>query len=289
MGLGFWPFIEFFKTKIPNIVFNYRGSLGGKKGTFANPQTLVKSLPDWGNAREFWSNFWNLKIEGGVAIFVPTYKRAQKLVWVYKNATRSSPNVTEVYFIVEKDDKESIDVLETNKFKYFINERSRNFAGAINTAYLKTTEKYFCVAQDDVDFKANWLEICIKKMVGPIKIVGTNDLHNRSVLNGEYATNYLIDRDYIKTMSGVFDEENTVLPECYVHDWTDREIAETARQRGAFAPCLEAIVEHLHWRWGLSPKDETYALNDKSVSHDNRLFHKRQKLMVEKIKTEKNT
>lgn len=54
--------IEFFKTKVPTIVFNYKGSLGGKKGTWADPQILVKSLPDWGNARNLWGKFWRQPI-----------------------------------------------------------------------------------------------------------------------------------------------------------------------------------------------------------------------------------
>lgn len=218
-----------------------------------------------------------------IAILIPTYKRAGRLVKVYDNAKNSSSLINNVYFIAENDDKSSIDILEKNRFPYFINERSRNYAGALNTAYLKTKEKYFFGGEDDLDFKPGWLEKCLEKMVDPIKVVGVNGLHNKNVLRGIYANNYLVDRDYIEKYSGVFDAENSVLSEVYLHNFGDREFIETAKLRGVFAPCLEAIVEHLHWRWGLSPKDETYKLQDNIGEHDVLLYHKRKSLWTKKL------
>jgi glycosyltransferase involved in cell wall biosynthesis len=223
-----------------------------------------------------------------VAIFIPTYKRADRLLKVYKNAKNSSPLITNVYFIVEKDDQESINVLKTHRPPYFINARSRNYAGAFNTAYLKTSENFFFIGSDDLDFKPGWLEIALKKMVDPIKVVGTNDLHNPSVLRGMHATHMLIDRDYIKERSGTFDSEDLVLSESYIHNQPDREFVEIAKLRGVFVPCLEAVVEHLHWAYGLSPKDGTYAMQDGTSNHDRRLYHRRRPLWTEKIKNEQN-
>lgn len=206
----------------------------------------------------------------------------------YENAKNSSPLITNVYFIVEKDDQESIDVLGTHQLSYFINERSRKTQGAINTAYLKTGEKYFFCGADDLDFRPGWLEIALKKMVDPIKVVGTNDLHNPSVLRGVYATHMLIDRDYIRERSGTFDSEDLVLSESYIHNQADREFVEIAKLRGVFVPCFEAVVEHLHWAYGLSPKDETYARQDGTSNHDRRLYHRRRPLWTEKVKNEQN-
>lgn len=223
-----------------------------------------------------------------VAIFIPTLKRAGRLLKVYQNAKNSSPLVTNVYFIVEKDDQESINMLETNRLLYFINERSRNTQGAINTAYLKTSEEYFFCAADDVDFKSGWLEKCLEKMVDPIKVVGTNDLHNRDVLRGMHANHCLVDRNYIEENSGVYDEKNLVLSESYFHNWADREFIEMAKSRHVFAPCLEAIVEHLHWIWGLSPKDETYTMQDGTGNQDMRIYLRRKSIWQEKVQNEQN-
>lgn len=221
-----------------------------------------------------------------VAIFIPTYKRADRLLKVYKNAKESSPLISAVYFILEKDDQESIDILKTNKISYIINERSKNYAGAINTAYLKTSEKYFFHGADDLDFKPGWLEKCLEKMVNPIKVVGTNDLHNPEVLKQQHSTHNLVDRDYIKEYSGVFDVPNLILSENYLHNWIDREFVEVAKMRGVWAPCLEAVVEHLHYGWGLSEKDETYAKQEGSWGRDANLFRKRRSLFIEAIKAE---
>lgn len=223
-----------------------------------------------------------------VVISVPTYKRSDRLLKVYENAKNSSPLVSNVYFIVEKDDQASIDALRKYRLPYFINERSRGCAGAHNTAYLKTTEKYFFTGSDDFDFKPGWLEKALEKMAGKITVVGVNDLHNPDVTSQKYATQFLIDRDYIKERSGVFDEENIILSETYIHNWSDREFFETAKLRGVFAFCPEAHVEHLHPAWGLSKMDETYAKQNGTGSHDRRLFLRRRPLWIEKVKNEQN-
>src|SRR3989344_2135115 len=224
-----------------------------------------------------------------VAIFIPTYRRAHKILRAFKNARDSSPLITNIYFIVEKDDQESIDVLESQRFLYFFNERTRGSSGALNTAYLKTNEKYFFNAADDLDFKPGWLEKCLEKMTGPIKVVGTNDLHNPGVLQQRYAIHCLMDRDYIREYSGTFDEDNVIISESYKHNWADREFCEIAKLRGVFATCLEAVVEHLHWQWGLSSKDETYAKQDGTKGYDSRLFRQRRPLYIEKIKNEQKS
>lgn len=228
----------------------------------------------------------SLKIQSSVAIFIPTYKRSERILNVYNNAKNSSPQVSNVYFIVEKDDLASIDALRKYRLPYFINERSRGVAGAHNTAYLKTTEKYFFTGSDDFDFKPGWLEKALEKMAGKIKVVGVNDLHNPDVIGQKYATQFLIDRDYIKKRSGVYDEENIILSETYSHNWSDREFFETAKLRGVFAFCPEAHVEHLHPAWGLSEMDETYAKQEGTGSHDRRLYLKRRPLWTEKVKNE---
>lgn len=221
-----------------------------------------------------------------VAILIPTYKRAHKILFNYKNAKESSPLVTNVYFIVEKDDQESIDVLKTSKLPYFLNERTKNPAGALNTAFYKTTEQYFYTGSDDFDYKPGWLEKCLELMVGPVKVVGTNDLHNRDVQRGRYATGFLVDRDYIKERSGTFDGESLILSEAYLHNFPDREFAEIAQLRGVYAHCLEAIVEHLHWSFGLSPKDETYTMHDGTRNRDHHLYNSRKPIWTQKIQNE---
>lgn len=218
-----------------------------------------------------------------VAIIIPTYKRAKRLLRVYKNAKQSSPLITNVYFVVEKDDTESIAVLTKNKLPYFLNIRTKNYAGALNTAYLSTTERYFFHGADDLEFTPGWLEKCLAKMIDEIKVVGTNDLLNKQVLQGIHSTHNLIDREYIQKKSGVFDEKNLVFSESYFHNWIDTELVEFAKLRGAFSPCLEAIVKHLHWTNNLSKKDKTYDLQEHTYGRDRRNFVRRRSLWTKNI------
>ncbi len=221
-----------------------------------------------------------------VAIIIPTYKRSHKLVAVYKNAKLSSPLVSEVYFVIENDDRESAITIKRNRLPFFRNERSKNYAGAFNTAFSKIKEKYVFIGSDDLDFKSRWLENCLAKMGSPIKIVGTNDMHNINVRSGVYATHFLIDREYLSKYSGIDSDKNMVLYEGYAHNYIDREFVEVAKMRGVFATGLDAIVEHLHWGYGLSPNDETYS-NQGSLKSDHKIYRDRMALWSEKIKAEK--
>jgi hypothetical protein len=177
---------------------------------------------------------------------------------VAENALQSSPDVI-VYFVVEPDDTGTMEMIGTNPFRnvnFIYNERSRNYAGAINTGVQRTTEPLVFAGADDLNFHAGWLEVAEAKMVDPIKVVGTNDLGNPYVLAGDHATHYLVARDY--ATNGVVDQPGLMLYEGYDHNWTDTEFVETARHRGVFAPCLESVVEHRHWAWGKASMDETY-------------------------------
>jgi len=209
------------------------------------------------------------------AIFIPTYRRADRLAQVRENALQSAPDQVNVYFIIERTDEASHAVLASLRANIIFNKGKPNYADAINTAYHHTDEPYFFCGADDLDFRPGWLAIAMTKMVDPIRVVGTNDLHNGEVLAGEHATHYLIDRRYIQEESGVADQPDTVLSNGYFHNWTDREFIALAQKRGRFAPCLESIVEHRHWGWGLNVKDATYEKQDGHWDEDARLYNER--------------
>jgi hypothetical protein len=50
--------IEYFKTKIPILTFNYFHALGGKAGSFHSRPTVEQSLVPWGDAWELKKKFW---------------------------------------------------------------------------------------------------------------------------------------------------------------------------------------------------------------------------------------
>lgn len=50
--------VEYFKTKIPVLTFNYFDALGGKAGSSTNPPIVTQFLEPWGDAWELKKKFW---------------------------------------------------------------------------------------------------------------------------------------------------------------------------------------------------------------------------------------
>lgn len=55
------PQVATFKTKLPVVTFEYRGSLYGKRKRFGlkDPQSYTDALPVFGNARRLWQEYWH--------------------------------------------------------------------------------------------------------------------------------------------------------------------------------------------------------------------------------------
>lgn len=202
-----------------------------------------------------------------VAVFIPSYKRPKQLFSVIAQLHAVSPSV-EVYPVVEAWDTDS------HIGNYIINEFSPSYAGCINTAYKKTKEEYFFMGADDLYFHPGWLEEVMK--VAFEGVIGTNDLHNPDVLAKTHSTHSLVSRKYIQTYDGTIDHSFPVLYE-YKHNYCDTEFILTARKRGKFV-MSDAQVEHLHWAWGLSQKDETYMKGFNADREDRATFEQRSHL-----------
>jgi hypothetical protein len=205
------------------------------------------------------------------AILIPTFGRADRLQEVVDNATANTPGAM-VYLILEPHDVDSMRAaakLGNPRVQTFVPTRMLgSYAKAINYAYCALPEsfRYIFLAADDLNFYPGWLNACKSLMGDGVKVVGTNDLCNGMVTSGVHATHYLIDRAYLDEKSGTADRSFPVLFE-YDHNFTDTEFIETAKSRGAFAPCLEAVVEHRHHLTGKSEIDATY---DKGAKHHDR-------------------
>lgn len=213
-----------------------------------------------------------------VAVLIPTFGRANRIAEVTTNVLESTEHAN-VYFICESDDEASIETVTfTVGANLIINERTRNYAGAINTGLHATDEPHIFAGADDLWFHNGWYEEAKKLMRYPIRVVGTNDLHNPEVLSGAHATHYLVDRWYAYT--GVPDQMGMMLCEQYQHNWCDTEFIAFATRRGVYAPCLTSIVEHRHWAWGKATIDPTYDKGLRSEPQDRALFEQRKQLWI---------
>lgn len=213
-----------------------------------------------------------------VDIYIPTFGRSQKLREYISHVRESVSEQHRVVCIVERHDMDSYNESVAAGAITIINHRTPNYAGAINSAWECLLSDAFFAGADDLRFIPGWLDWALDLMTDKTQVVGTNDLHNQEVVRGEHATHYLVDGKYIKDQCGVIDKGAPVLFEEYDHNWTDREFIGTAKYRGAFSPCLESLVEHLHFTFGLSKIDETYKKTRLRVDADGALYQKRKQL-----------
>lgn len=208
-----------------------------------------------------------------VGLLIPTLGRPHNIERVISDVEATiGRDEVEPIFIVEKADTATIEAIEAIQRTYVVNTRTGSYAGAINSAVEATTHEYLFMGSDDLHFHPNWLPP-IMELAQTYGFVGTNDLHNRDVLDGKHATHYLVTREYVnrRTIDGM----HPFLHEGYIHNYVDTEAVETAKHRGEYTPCLDSHVEHLHWCWNLATMDDTYAKGANTVHQDQALFNSR--------------
>lgn len=216
-----------------------------------------------------------------IGVIVPTFGRASRLSLVADNIHTATEVVHEVIFAVEVDDLASIDAATEVGASVVVNGRTRNYAGAANSAYEQVGPAFdfLFAGSDDLRFHLGWDTEALRRMDDQVHVVGTNDLLNPYVARGWHATHYLIDRRYLDDEGGVVDQgPGSFLCESYRHLYTDTEFIGTAKARARFRPCLDSVVEHMHFLNGKSERDAGY---DRGYSHeedDSLLFDERKAL-----------
>ncbi len=211
------------------------------------------------------------------AIFIPTYARPHRIPMIVANTRECTEGAYRLSFIVEERDTPTRAAIDAAGERAIVNTGRTTYASAINSAYHATDEPYFFCGADDLRFHAGWLTHALAAMTDGIAVVGVNDLGHPDVLAGETATFFLVRRLYIERYSGVIDARDTVLHD-YDHNFPDTEFVATARMRGHYRYCPEAVVEHLHPRWGKAPDDPTYEKGRAHLDEDARRYRQRKYL-----------
>jgi len=223
-----------------------------------------------------------------ISIIVPSYGRPERVASVVSNIRDSMNGYApgyETLVVVEEDQlpayTEALEGGWHSLSLLVVNELSKNYAGAVNTAVKYARGDLYMIAADDLTFHTGWAMYATRNMnaLPSIKVVGTNDLLNDFVLQGYHATHYLVAADYIWDIGGVVDEApGQVLHEGYTHNFVDTEFIGTAKARAVFVPCLEAVVEHNHFTAGKSDKDSTYDKGYANLQEDADLYYARRHL-----------
>lgn len=137
---------------------------------------------------------------------------------------------------------------------------------------MRGADWYLCAA-DDVTFMPGWWDTTAELRDDPqVGVIGTNDLANPRCIAGEHTTHPLIRGTYIEQL-GTIDQAGVPVHTGYKHWFVDDELVWTAKYRGMWAACAEAVVAHHHPYFDLSvPWDGTYAQGEQSAGQDRAVF-----------------
>lgn len=218
-----------------------------------------------------------------IDIVIPSFGRPHKILEAVKNASKNTFTEHMIVVVVEKEEliEYSLAIGGASPVLVIPNNRSRNYAGAINTAAQLDPigRDYLFTAADDLNFHPGWDVNALAHMTDQVKVVGTNDLGNIHVLNGYHATHYLVAEEYLWSPGGVIDgDPGHVLFEGYDHNYTDTEFIGTAKARAVFCPGLDSVVEHIHPAFGKTPLDATYEKGNLHLRDDEVLYESRKHL-----------
>lgn len=217
-----------------------------------------------------------------IDIIIPTLGRPHRVAEVFANITDNTFADHRVVFVVEAHDSDTIEAVRNLGLQPVVNKRTKNYQGAVNTAYAETDGGWLFCGADDLNFGQWWDRECLAENG---RVVGTNDLYNAYVLKGWHSTHSLVDRSYLDEVGGVVDEgPGSFLAECYDHNFCDTEFIATAKMRGEFRPCLSAIVEHLHPAAGKAEFDATYQRSMAEFDRDGRMFDMRKSLWADLVR-----
>lgn len=157
-----------------------------------------------------------------------------------------------------------------------------SFAEKANRAYEISDEPWLLLTGDDVRFHPGWLDQAMEvARTAGAQVVGTNDLGTPAVQGGAHATHMLISRAYIEQTGSSWDGPGIVAHEGYRHWFVDNEIVEAAKRRNTWAPCLAAVVEHLHPYFGRAEMDDTYRVGEAASETDRELWAARLRMVAE--------
>lgn len=228
-----------------------------------------------------------------LAIIIPLWQRTANIERVYRSARAATPDANIVFVASGLDVevvraattllRDGIDRPTEELAVLIVLEGAAgggpgDYAHKINVGYRNTAPlPLIFTAADDLHFWPGWYPRARAVMGEGIGVVGTNDLCNQRVINGEHSTHSLVARWYADCCA-VADQPGAIYHEGYRHEYCDDELVQTAMSRSAYAHASDAIVEHLHPNVGKAEMDDVY-LHGRSGSRLSRmLFRRRRRL-----------
>lgn len=136
--------------------------------------------------------------------------------------------------------------------------------------------EWYLFAADDVTFQPGWWTATKQLRADPtVGVIGTNDMANPRTMSGEHTTHPLVRGTYAREQ-GTIDNPRMPVHTGYQHWFVDDELVWTAKHRGAWAHCPDAVIAHHHPYFDLSvPWDGTYGRGEQSAGQDRAVFASR--------------
>jgi hypothetical protein len=211
-----------------------------------------------------------------VDVIVPVLCRPHRVAPLVESL-RASTDRARLVFVPEFDDAEEIAAIAAAGADAFAHPRAHTFAQKVNFAYTLTERPWLFLTGDDVAFRPGWFEAAMRchDRTGA-SVVGTNDLASQHVMAGVRAVHMLIRRSYVEEVGASWDGPGVVCHQGYFHGCVDDEIVVAASRRATFSPCLDSVVEHLHWANRKAELDDAYRLGMVHQAVDMATFSRRE-------------
>ncbi len=200
-----------------------------------------------------------------LAILLPTRNRSHKIKPLVENIKATTKTPYRLYFAI--CDESTKKVCDDNGYHY-IESMLDTYYKKINELYRLTTEEYMFTASDDYLFYDGWDTKALRHDKG---LVGVNDVHH-ALYPPEYPFGEKSGSAFIVKRS-LADKLGEIFHEGYRHAWGDVELIKRAGGEFVYEP--KSVVEHMHWKFGLSDHDSTYIEHEEEGGSDYELYIKR--------------
>lgn len=213
-------------------------------------------------------------MECELAIILPTYSRPNRLKWIENNIREHTPNIYNLYFIVDSVDTDSIEAckeLSNLPNVYYLISEGRGSNTALNLGVKSTAEPYIYTAFDDQEFTVQWYEKAKNEFIANphAMVVGTWDYFTRQGNSG-----FLIKREYLE--QAVIGEPGKLFHEGYKHLYSDEEFVKTAQSKNMFVHSEASVVMHHHYTMSQKySSDATYREGEDQSLSDSHLWAER--------------
>jgi hypothetical protein len=217
-----------------------------------------------------------------LAVIVPTLGRPHAIAPLVEAFARETPVDHRLVFLADVDDVDTHDAVNTAGGFLIVTDVG-TYPRKVNEGVQRTTEPWMLIGADDILPHRGWWDMAMDAAAPRIGVISPNDLGNRRVMRGEYATLPIVARWYSEL--GSIDNPHELYHSGYAHNGCDWEFSETAQYREAYVYAPNCIVEHLHPHWGKARHvpdphyhDATYLKQVPTREADDRLVLERRHL-----------